>query len=65
VAREAGLEVVGLVDAGLAAAALGPVPESVLQLELATHQSVLTVLDHGGELRELSRVSQDPAFEPS
>jgi len=51
VAREAGLEVVGLVDAGLAAAALEPVPESVLQLELATHQSVLTVLDHGGELR--------------
>jgi hypothetical protein len=51
VAREAGLEVVGLVDAGLAAAALEPVPESVLQLELATHQSVLTVLEHAGELR--------------
>jgi hypothetical protein len=51
VAREAGFEVVGLVDAGLAAASLEPVPESVLQLELATHQSVLTVLDHGGELR--------------
>ena len=51
VAREAGLRVVGLVDAGLAAAALEPVPESLLQLELATHQSVLTVLDHGGELR--------------
>ena len=41
VAREAGLEVVGLVDAGRAAAALEPVPESVLQLELATHQSVM------------------------
>ncbi len=51
VAREAGLTVVGLVDAGLAAAALEPVPESVVQLELATHQSVLTVLDHAGELR--------------
>jgi hypothetical protein len=51
VAREAGLTVVGLVDAGLAAAALEPVPESVLQLELATHQSVLTVLEHAGELR--------------
>jgi hypothetical protein len=51
VAGEAGFEVVGLVDAGLAAAALEPVPESVLQLELATHQSVLTVLDHGGDLR--------------
>jgi hypothetical protein len=51
VAREAGLGVVGLVDAGLAAAALEPVPESVVQLELTMHQSVLTVLDHGGELR--------------
>jgi hypothetical protein len=51
VAREAGFNVVGLVDAGLAAAALEPVPESVVQLEMATHQSVLTVLDHGGELR--------------
>jgi hypothetical protein len=51
VAREAGFKVVGLVDAGLAAAALEPVPESVLQLELATHQSVLTVLEHAGELR--------------
>jgi hypothetical protein len=51
VAREAGFKVVGLVDAGLAAAALEPVPESVVQLELATHQSVLTVLDHAGELR--------------
>lgn len=51
VAREAGFEVSGLVDAGLAAAALEPVPESTVQLELATHQSVLTVLDHGGELR--------------
>jgi hypothetical protein len=42
---------VGLVGAGLAAAALEPVPESLLQLELATHQSVITVLDHAGELR--------------
>lgn len=51
VAREARFEVIGLVDAGLAAAALEPAPESVVQLELATHQSVLTVLEHGGELR--------------
>jgi hypothetical protein len=51
VAREAGFETVGLVDAGLAAAALEPVPEAVLQLELALHRAVLTVLDHGGELR--------------
>ena len=51
VAREAGLETVGLVDAGLAAASLEPAPEAVLQLELALHRAVLTVLDHGGELR--------------
>lgn len=51
VAGEAGLEVVGLVGAGLAAASLEPVPESLLQLELAMHQSVITVLDHAGELR--------------
>jgi hypothetical protein len=51
VAGEAGLRVVGLVGAGLAAAALEPVPASLLQLELAMHQSVITVLDHAGELR--------------
>jgi hypothetical protein len=51
VAREAGLETVGLVDAGLAAAALEPAPDAVLQLELTLHRAVLTVLDHGGELR--------------
>jgi hypothetical protein len=51
VAREAGFETVGLVDAGLAAAALEPAPESLLQLELTLHRAVLTVLDHGGELR--------------
>jgi hypothetical protein len=51
VAREAGFETVGLVDAGLAAAALEPAPAAVLQLELTLHRAVLTVLDHGGELR--------------
>jgi hypothetical protein len=51
VASEAGLRVAGLVGAGLAAAALEPVPASLLQLELAMHQSVITVLDHTGELR--------------
>ena len=51
VAGEAGLRVAGLVGAGLAAAALEPAPESLLQLELATHQSVITVLDHAGALR--------------
>jgi len=51
VAQEAGLRPVGLVDAALASAALEPAPESLLQLELELHRGVLTVLDHGGELR--------------
>ena len=51
VAQEAGLEPVGLVDAGLAAASLEPAPDNVLQFELGLHRAVLTVLDHGGELR--------------
>lgn len=51
VCGEAGFETVGLVDAGLAAAALEPAPESLLHLELTLHRAVLTVLDHGGELR--------------
>ena len=51
VAREAGLPAVGLVDAGLAAAALEPVPGSLLQVELTLHRTVVTVLEHAGELR--------------
>jgi hypothetical protein len=51
IAGEAGFQATGIVDAGLAAAALEPVPESVLQLELMLHRAVLTVLDHAGELR--------------
>jgi hypothetical protein len=51
VAQEAGLRPVGLVDAALASAALEPAPESLLQLELTLHRGVLSVLDHGGELR--------------
>lgn len=51
VAREAGLEPVGLVDAGLAAASLEPAPETMLQLELGLHRAVVTVLDCGAGLR--------------
>jgi len=51
IAQEAGLEPVGLVDAGLAAASLEPAPDSVLQLELGLHRAVLSVLDRGGDLR--------------
>jgi hypothetical protein len=51
VVQEAGLQPVGLVDAGLAAASLEPVPENVLQLELGLHRAVLTVLEHAGDLR--------------
>jgi len=53
VAREAGLPAVGLVDAGLAGAALEPVPASVVQLELTLHRAVVTVLEHAGELRRV------------
>jgi hypothetical protein len=51
VAQEAGLHPVGLVDAGLAAVSLEPVPETVMQLELGLHRTVLTLLDHAGDLR--------------
>jgi hypothetical protein len=51
VVKEAGLQPVGLVDAGLSAASLEPAPESLLQLELGLHRAVVTVLDHAGDLR--------------
>jgi len=51
VAREAGLPAAGLVDAGLAAAALEPVPAGAVQLELTLHRAVVTVLEHVGDLR--------------
>ncbi len=53
VAREAGLPAVGLVDAGLAAAALEPLPPGAVQLELSLHRAVVTVLEHVGELRRV------------
>jgi hypothetical protein len=51
VAKEAGLNPVGLVDAGIAAASLEAVPENAMQLELSLHGAALTVLEHAGELR--------------
>ena len=53
VAREAGLPAVGLVDAGLAAAALEPAPAFALQLEMTLHRAVVTHLEHAGELRRV------------
>ena len=53
VAQEAGLPAIGLVDAGVAAAALEPVPASAVQLELTLHRTVVTVLEHAGELRRV------------
>jgi len=53
VAHEAGMPATGLVDAGLAAAALEPVPASAVQLELTLHRAVVTVLEHTGELRRV------------
>jgi hypothetical protein len=51
VAKEAGLEPVGLVDAGLAATSLEPAPETMLHLELGLHRAVVTVLDCATGLR--------------
>jgi len=53
VAQEAGLPAIGLVDAGVAAAALEPVPAAAVQLELTLHRAVVTVLEHAGELRRV------------
>jgi hypothetical protein len=50
-AREAGLEPVGLVDAGLAAVAREPAPAQLQHLELGLHRATLSVLEHSGELR--------------
>ena len=54
IVAESGSTVVGLVDAGLAAASLEPAPDQLVHLELALHGAVLTVLEHGGS--ELRRV---------
>lgn len=53
IAAEAGAGEIGLVDAGLAACALTPVPPHVLHLELMRHQAVLTVVEQsdGGARR--------------
>jgi hypothetical protein len=51
IATEAGLDPVGIVDAGLAAASLEPAPETMLLLELGLHRAVVTVLDCGAGLR--------------
>jgi len=53
VAREAGLPAVGLVDAGLAAAALEPAPAFALQLEMTLYRAVVTQLEHAGDLRRV------------
>ena len=54
IVAETGCTVIGLVDAGLAAASLEPAPDHLVQFELGLHAAVLTVLEHGGS--ELRRV---------
>lgn len=54
IVAESGCTVVGLVDAGLAAASLEPAPDQLVHLELGLHGAVLTALEHGGS--ELRRV---------
>ena len=51
IVEELGLKAVGLVDASLASASLSAAPANLMQLELWLHRSVLSVLEHSGELR--------------
>jgi FHA domain-containing protein len=48
VARAAGLPVVGLVDAAVAAGSLGHEGETLLHVDLTRHRSVVTAMAHGG-----------------
>jgi hypothetical protein len=51
VASECGVEVRGLVDAAVAASAIEAQGERVLHLDLELHNAVLTLLEHGPEIR--------------
>ncbi len=51
VAREAGFEPAGLVDAALAAVAREPAPAQLIHVDLGLHQATLSVLEHTGHLR--------------
>lgn len=48
VINETGVNVVGVVDAALAACSLEPAPARALHLDLELHQALLTVLDYAG-----------------
>jgi hypothetical protein len=48
VINETGVNVAGVVDAGLAASSLEPAPARVMHLDLELHQAILTVLDYVG-----------------
>lgn len=50
VARAAGLPVVGLVDAAVAAASVGHAGEALLHLDLTRHRSVVTAMVQGDEV---------------
>ncbi len=51
IAREAGFEPTGLVDAALAAVAREPAPAQLIHIDLGLHQATLSVLEHAGHLR--------------
>jgi len=62
VMSETGIQIAGLVDAGLAAASLEPARARVLHLELELHQALLTVLDYtGGDRPGLKRARYEIA----
>ena len=59
IAAEAGVAETGLVDAGLAACALAPVPVHVLHLELHRHRVVVTAVDQEGRGARRARFELD------
>ncbi len=60
IAAEAGAGEVGLVDAGLAACALAPVPAHVLHLELYRHAAIVTTIEQTTDGARRGRVEANP-----
>ena len=59
IAAEAGVSETGLVDAGLAACALAPMPVHVMHLELYRHRAVVTAVEREGRGSRRTRFELD------
>ncbi|HEV7445327.1 MAG TPA: FHA domain-containing protein [Steroidobacteraceae bacterium] len=59
IAAEAGVSETGLVDAGLAACALAPVPVHVMHLELYRYRAVVTAVERDGHSSRRARFELD------